>query len=396
MASCRTRPKQDRYPDLLDLPSSTPVIVAARRTPIAAIGHRLAQLNLTGLTSPVLRAVCEDAEEFVAATDGIRDVVLGNCMGPGGNPARLAALAAGLGTQVPGATVDRQCGSGLAAILDAAAPIRAGDPGLRLAGGAESPSTAPARSFEGVPYARAAFAPEGFSDPDMPQAAEDLAAADGITRQRQDNYAMQSHRRAADALTAGRLRSELVPLGGLKADEGIGRRPEVIPRLRPLVDGGTVTAGNSTRINDGAAAVLLAPASAARARMVPGLALRSQAIMGCDPSLPGLGAAPALQRALAELGADVGDLAALEIVEAFAAQTLAVLDRLGIAEDDPRVCAEGGALALGHPWGASGAVAVVRLFSRLVRSGAPAGTLGAAAVSVGGGLGIAAVVEVVR
>lgn len=207
---------------------------------------------------------------------------------------------------------------------------------------------------------------------------------------------MQSHRRAADALTAGRLRSELVPLGGLKADEGIGRRPEVIPRLRPLVDGGTVTAGNSTRINDGAAAVLLAPASATQARMVPGLALRSQAIMGCDPALPGLGAAPALQRALAELGADVGDLAALEIVEAFAAQTLAVLDRLGIAEDDPRVCAEGGALALGHPWGASGAVAVVRLFSRLVRSGAPAGTLGAAAVSVGGGLGIAAVVEVVR
>lgn len=102
MASCRTRPKQDRYPDLLDLPSSTPVIVAARRTPIAAIGHRLAQLNLTGLTSPVLRAVCEDAEGLVAATDGIRDVVLGNCMGPGGNPARLAALAAGLGTQVPG------------------------------------------------------------------------------------------------------------------------------------------------------------------------------------------------------------------------------------------------------------------------------------------------------
>ncbi|HWT32705.1 MAG TPA: acetyl-CoA C-acyltransferase, partial [Microbacterium sp.] len=116
----------------------------------------------------------------------------------------------------------------------------------------------------------------------------------------------------------------------------------------------------------------------------------------CDPALPRIGAAPAVQAALASAGATVADIAAFEIVEAFAAQSLAVLGRLGIADDDPRVCADGGALALGHPWGASGAVAVVRLFSRLVRQGAPAGTLGVAAASVGGGLGVAALLEVVR
>lgn len=378
------------------MPATTPVIVAARRTPIAAKGRRLAAFDLAELTAPVLRAVCADAGDLVGTRGGICDVVLGNCMGPGGNPARLAALSAGLGAHVPGSTVDRQCGSGLAAILDAAAPIRAGDPGLRLAGGAESPSTAPIRSMNGVAYERAPFAPQGFPDPAMPQAADDLAAADGITRARQDRYAMESHRRAAAALAAGRFDSELVPLGGLTADDGIGRRPEVLPRLRPLAEGGTVTAGNATRINDGAAAVLLAPASAARESGMPGLALRSQAVIGCDPALPGIGAAPALQQALDQLGAAGDDLAAVEIVEAFAAQTLAVLDRLGINDDDPRVCGDGGALALGHPWGASGAVAMVRLFSRLVRSEAPAGTLGAAAVSVGGGLGVAAVVEVVR
>jgi acetyl-CoA C-acetyltransferase len=124
--------------------------------------------------------------------------------------------------------------------------------------------------------------------------------------------------------------------------------------------------------------------------------VRSAAIVGCDPALPGIGAAPAVQAALHRAEASVAGVAAYEIVEAFAAQSLAVLDRLGIADDDARLCADGGALALGHPWGASGAVAVVRLFSRLVRGGAPAGTLGVAAASVGGGLGVAAVLEVVR
>ncbi|MGA7148583.1 MAG: acetyl-CoA C-acyltransferase, partial [Microbacterium sp.] len=186
--------------------------------------------------------------------------------------------------------------------------------------------------------------------------------------------------------------AELVRLNALRYDDAIGGAEPLLARLPALFAGGTLTAGTSTRIGDGAAVVVVAPAGA----LAPGLAVRASAIVGCDPALPGIGAAPAIRSALDSAGLTASDVAAFEIVEAFAAQSLAVLDRLGIAEDDPRVCADGGALALGHPWGASGAVSLVRIFSRLVRAGAPAGTVGVAAASVGGGLGIAAVVEVVR
>jgi len=370
------------------------VIVAARRTPIGTRGRALAASRVEQLAAPVIRAALEDAEAAAGLRIGVADVVLGNCMGPGGNPARVSALAAGLGVGVPGATVDRQCGSGLAAILDAAAAIRAGDDRPRVAGGVESPSTAPVRSVDGVPYERAPFAPEGWPDPDMLRAAEDLARADSIDRARQDAHAARSHRRARAARDAGRFADELVPLGGLSADDAIGVAETLLPRLAPLFPGGTVTAGTSTRIGDGAAAAVLVPRG--RLGRTPGLLLRAHAIVGCDPALPGIGAAPAVEAALARAGVPLADVAAVEIVEAFAAQSLAVLDRLGLDDDDPRVCADGGALALGHPWGASGAVGVVRLFSRLVRGGAPAGTTGVAAASVGGGMGVAAVVEVVR
>jgi acetyl-CoA C-acetyltransferase len=368
-----------------------PVVIAARRTPIATRGRALAGVRVHELAAPVLRAALHDAETATGGSVPIADVLLGNCMGPGGNPARLAALAAGFDAAVPGGTVDRQCGSGLAAILDAAAAIRAGDRRARLAGGAESASTAPVRSIDGEPYDRAPFAPTGFPDPDMVRAAEDLAAHDDLRRERLDAHAARSHARARDASAAGRFAAELVPVAGLDHDDAVGAGERVLPRLPALFPGGALTAGTSTRIGDGAAAVVVAPAGAA-----PGLALRAGAIVGGDPALPGLGAAPAILRALEAGGADIGDVAAIELVEAFAPQSIAVLDRLGIADDDPRVCADGGALALGHPWGASGAVAVVRLFSRLVRGGAPAGAMGVAAASVGGGLGVAALFEVVR
>lgn len=388
-----------------------PVIVAARRTPIGTRGRALAGLRVEELAAPVIRAVLEDAGGVVstvtagsgagsgsASHDGppfdVADVVLGNCMGPGGNPARVAALAAGLGDGVPGATIDRQCGSGLAAVIDAATAIRAGDARPRVAGGVESASTAPVRSVDGVAYDRAAFAPEGWPDPDMTRAAEDLARHDGIPRSRQDAHAARSHARARAALVAGRFADELVPLAGMTADDAIGGAERLLPRLPALFPDGTLTAGTSTRIGDGAAALVVVPGGGHRS--LPGLAIRAHAIVGCDPALPGIGAAPAVLAALDRAGLGTDDVAAFEIVEAFAAQSLAVLDRLGIADDDARVCADGGALALGHPWGASGAVSVVRLFSRLVRGGAPAGTIGVAAASVGGGLGVAAVLEVVR
>ncbi|WP_275004140.1 thiolase family protein [Promicromonospora iranensis] len=374
--------------------SDEAVIVAARRTPIGTRGRALASVDVGQLAAPVLRAVRADAEAVAGRRLAIADVVLGNCMGPGGNPARVAALAAGLGVEVPGATVDRQCGSGLAAVLDAAAAIRAGDDRPRLAGGVESASTAPVRSVDGVRYDRAPFTPQGWPDPDMVRAAEDLAAADGISKERQDAHAARSHRRARDARDAGRFAAELVPVAGLTADDSVGVAERVLSRLPVLFDGGTLTAGTSTRISDGAAAVAVVPR-----RLVghaPGLTMRGHAVVGCDPALPGVGAAPAVRAAVDAAGIDLRDVAAFEIVEAFAAQSLAVLGRLGIDDDDPRVCADGGALALGHPWGASGAVSVVRLFARLVRAGAPAGTLGVAAASVGGGMGVAAVFEVVR
>ncbi|MFB2596700.1 thiolase family protein [Herbiconiux sp. P17] len=368
-----------------------PVVIAARRTPIGTRGRALARLRVEELAAPVIRAALADAEAAIGERVTVADVLLGNCMGPGGNPARVAALAAGLGAEIPGGTIDRQCGSGLAALLDAVTAIRAGDERMRVAGGVESASTAPVRSLDGVPYDRAPFTPAGFPDPDMTRAAEDLAAHDGISRERQEEHASRSHTRARGALAAGRFDAELVPIGGLEHDDAIGGALPLLSRLPPLFAGGTLTAGTATRIGDGAAALVVAPPGA-----VPGLAVRASSIVGCDPALPGIGAAPAVQQALRSAGAETEDVAAFEIVEAFAAQSLAVLDRLGIADDDSRVCADGGALALGHPWGASGAVAVVRLFSRLVRSGAPAGTLGVAAASVGGGLGVAAVFEVVR
>ncbi|GLY29263.1 thiolase family protein [Kineosporia sp. NBRC 101731] len=387
-------PDQPDQPDRPDQERADAVIVAARRTPITTRSRAFARLGLEDLAAPVLRHVLGDAGSATGAPLVVADVVLGNCRGPGGNPARIAALAAGLGVSVPGATVDRQCGSGLAAVLEAVRAIQAGDDRPRLAGGVESASTAPTRSVGGKSYARAPFTPAGWPDPDMPAAAQALADADGITRERQDAHAARSYRRARAARDAGRFDHEIVPLQGVFADDSIRWDERLLARLRPQFPDGTLTAGTSTRISDGAAAVAVIPRRM-RGR-APGLVVRGQAVVGCDPALPGIGAAPAVQAALASAGASVADVAAFEIVEAFAAQSLAVLARLGMEDDDPRVCADGGALALGHPWGASGAVGLVRLFSRLVRAGAPAGTLGVAAASVGGGMGVAAVVEVVR
>ncbi|MDA0637949.1 beta-ketoacyl synthase N-terminal-like domain-containing protein, partial [Nonomuraea sp. MCN248] len=172
-----------------------PVIVAARRTPIGTAGHAFKATPVDALAAPVIAAVARD----LAGPEDlpVDDVVLGNCMGPGGNVARVAALRAGLGQTVPGVTVDRQCGSGLAAILIAAQAVRSGEMDRVIAGGAESASTAPVRAHRGgSPYERAPFAPEGHPDPDMGEAAEALGTARGVSRERQDAYAAASHAKA--------------------------------------------------------------------------------------------------------------------------------------------------------------------------------------------------------
>ncbi|QJW37209.1 thiolase family protein [Cellulosimicrobium protaetiae] len=387
-----------------------PVVVAARRTWIGTAGHGHRSLSEVDLAAGALGAALADARSL-GVEDAVADVVLGCCAGPGGNVARVAALAAGLDVSVPGLTVDRQCASGLAAVLLAAQQVRAGEARLVLAGGTESASSAPTRAHRttwgDVPYARAAFAPTPWADPGMGAAADELARRRGVTRERQEAYALRSHARALAAHAGGRFAAETVRVGApgttLARDERARRLdPAVLPRLSPaFTPRGTVTAATASPVSDGAAAVVVVPEAVRRDVGVPGLRVLASATVGCDPALPGWGPVPAVRAALDRAGARLDDVTAVEVVEAFAAQVLAVTDALGLDPlddpgDDARVCADGGALALGHPWGASGAVSVVRLFSRLVRAGAPAGTLGLATAAVGGGLGVAAVLEVVR
>lgn len=367
------------------------VLVAARRTPIGTAGRAFAEHTVDALAAPVLATV---AQAVAPAGRPIEDVVLGNCMGPGGDVARIAALRAGLGVHVPGVTVDRQCGSGLDAVAHAATRVRAGDARLLLAGGAESASTAPHRHWprSGERYTRAPFAPAGFPDPDMGEAAERVAALRGITRDRQDAWAARSHARAAATQAAGAFDAELVAVDGVSRDDRprAGMDARRLARFAPaFAPEGSVTAGNSCGFSDGAAVMAVTTERVSRELGLPALRVRAVAVAAGDPALPGLGAAPAARAALARAGVDPRALGAVEITEAFAAQLLAVSDELGL--DEERISEDGGAIALGHPWGASGAVLLVRLAARMLRSDDD--RPGLAACSIGGGQGIAMVVE---
>ncbi|QGK69029.1 acetyl-CoA C-acyltransferase [Allosaccharopolyspora coralli] len=370
---------------------TTPVIVAARRTPIGETGGSLRHLPVERLAAPVVRAVLGDTGVEAATVD---EVILGNVLGPGGNPARVTALSAGLGHDTPGSTVDRQCASGLSAIVTAAAMIRAGMGEVYLAGGVESVSTAPWRAWRPrsasdppVFYSRAPFAPAEIGDPDMGPAADLIAAEAGISRQRQDAFAVRSHARAVAARRDGRFEAELVPVGGVDTDqrprEGFSERR--LARFRPAFGAnGTATAANSCGVNDGAAVVLMTTERKRREWGLPGLRLIDARTSGVDPNRLGLGAVPAMRAVMRDAVPGV-----VEFNEAFAGQTLACLDAVGI--DEHTVSGDGGAIALGHPWGASGAVLAVRTFTRTVRADGPRTAL--TALSSGGGLGVAATWE---
>ena len=374
------------------------MLVGGRRTAIGTAGHALARVDVIGLTAPVLAAVAEHCKPLDRPVD---DVIIGNCLGPGGNIARVSALAARLGDTVPGVTVDRQCGSGLDAVLQAAARVRAGDADLVLAGGAESASTAPWRFWppadgaDPVRYTRAPFAPSGFPDPDMGQAADLLARRLGISRQRQDEYAARSHQLTVDTRSNGEFDAEIVAVKGVSKDERPrpGMTVQRLSRLRPSFDpDGTATAGNSCGISDGAAAVGVTTEQAARAAGLPYLRIVAAAVAAGRPDLPGLGPAPAVRRLLdrpAAHGIGLADIGAVEITEAFASVVLAVIDDLGL--DQNLVCAQGGAIGLGHPWGASGTMLLIRLAARMLRPDGPA--LGLAACAIGGGQGLAMLLE---
>lgn len=382
------------------------VIVAARRTPIGRIGGSLRHLAVDALAAPVLKAVLADAG---IEPDEVDDVILGNAAGPGGNPARLALLAAGFPLTVPGVTVDRQCGSGLEAINLAARLIEAGAGEVYIAGGVESASTAPWRlqrpsSLYRSPrlYERARFAPDAVGDPEMGVAAENVARAFAITRERQDAYALASHRKAVASMQDGRFAGEIVPLpdgaSGLVNRDECPRPDTTLEKLSSLepafVAGGTVTAGNACPINDGAACVVLV--SSGRFRSVGaarGLRMVETAAAGVDPNLLGIGPVASTRKLLARMpGLGIGDVDLVEFNEAFAAQVLACLDVLEVPEE--KVNPGGGAIALGHPFGASGAVLIVRLFAEMARRPAADAARAIATLGIGGGLGVTTLLEV--
>ncbi|WP_129658622.1 acetyl-CoA C-acyltransferase [Rothia halotolerans] len=369
-------------------------ILRALRTPIAPRSRGLANLSADRLASHALAAAAAGAPRTPDA------VVMGNCTGPGGNLGRLAALGAGFGETCVGWGVDAQCGSGMVAVAQAARHVRESGE-TAAAGGAESASTAPVRTLDGVPFSRAPFAPEGFPDPDMIEAADDLAARRGIGRARQEAFAVRSHE--LSLAHAAALEGETAPLrrpgdpasAPIPDDGPRSTSPALLRRFRPVrsAPDASVTPGTAARIADGAAALLLAPAAEAAG---PHCVVRGDALTGSDPALPGLGPVRAARRALERAGWTWDDVAVIEIVEAFAAQALAALDELGLADPagdavDERVNARGGALALGHPWGASGAVVLVRLVHRLLD--APVGSRGVAMCAIGGGMGAAMLLE---
>lgn len=380
-------------------PARTPVVIAALRTPIGRVNGSLAAVEPASLAALLIERIIADTGIDRAEID---DVLVGNAANSAGNLARLAALEAGLPVAIPGVTVDRQCGSGLEAIVLAARQIQAGAGRFYLAGGTESASRAHirlrpplTRGEEPQRVKRARMAPDSIGDPDMGVAAENVATACGISRERQDRFALESHRRAVAAEAEGRFSREIVPVptpeGPIARDEcpRANASAETLTRLRPVfVAGGTVTAGNACPVNDGAAMVLMTNLAEARklgARF--GLAFTDAATAGVEPKLLGLGPVPAMAKLRARNPAlDVARIDFIEFNEAFASQVLGSLDQLDIAPE--RVNRDGGAIALGHPYGASGAILVVRLFSQMLAASSPAE--GLAMMGIGGGMGIAA------
>ncbi|WCK55330.1 thiolase family protein [Aneurinibacillus sp. Ricciae_BoGa-3] len=380
-------------------------LISARRTPIGKAGGILKDVEPEKLAAAVFQEVLK---ETGLRPEQVEQVVLGNVVGPGGNLARLSALEAGLPFEVPGLTVDMQCGSGLEAIRVAACMIQAGAADIVIAGGVESCSLAPwkmekPRNMYGMEtprvFARARFAPDTIGDPDMGIAAENVAARFGVSREDQDTFALRSHQKAVTAMEGSRFADEMVPIPtpSRKEPERVavkdeGPRPDTslakLQALKPVfLPNGTVTAGNACGINDGAAAVLLVSGKKARELgLTPALEYIDAAAAGVDPNILGIGPVPAVRKLLGKHGLTVDQLDRVEFNEAFASQVLASIRELGI--DEACLNKDGGALALGHPYGASGAILVTRLLHGMKAE--IDSKWGLATMGIGGGLGIAA------
>jgi 3-oxoadipyl-CoA thiolase len=389
-------------------------IIDAVRTPIGRVGGQLAGVRPDDLAAVPLAAVI--ARTHLPASE-VDDVLLG-CANQGGedsrNVARMAALLAGYPESVPAVTVNRLCASGLEAVAQAARAIAAGEGHVYVAGGVESMSRAPlamARPDRAYPrgnttlfdtalgwrWTNPRLEAAGHTD-SLGQTAENLAVEYRLGREAQDRFALESHRKATAAQDAGAFAGELVPVetkaGHVTADECPRRDStlEKLGRLEPaFAKGGTVTAGNSSPLNDGAAALLVTSDCYARAHGLEPLArIRASAVAGVPPRIMGIGPVPAARKALERARLGFGDLGVIELNEAFAAQSLAVLTGWELAAEDPRVNPDGGAIALGHPLGCSGARILTTLVHSLRRRGK---ALGLATMCIGVGQGIAMLVE---
>jgi acetyl-CoA C-acetyltransferase len=387
------------------------VIVAAARTAVGKFGGTLARTSAPELGATVIRALLERSG---VAAEQVGEVILGQVLaaGSGQNPARQALIKSGLPHAVPAMTINKVCGSGLKAVMLAAQAIRDGDSDIVIAGGQENMSLAP----HVVPGSRDGQRMGNWTMVDsmivdglwdvynqyhMGITAENVARQYGITRQMQDELALASQQKAAAAQDAGRFKDEIVPVvipqkkGDplvFDADEFVNRKTnaDALAGLKPAFDkAGSVTAGNASGINDGAAAVMVMSAARAAALGLKPLArIASYASAGLDPAVMGMGPVPAARKALERAGWKPADLDLLEINEAFAAQACAVHQQMGW--DTSKVNVNGGAIAIGHPIGASGCRILVTLLHEMQRRDARRGI---ASLCIGGGMGVALTVE---
>ncbi|MHA0037471.1 acetyl-CoA C-acetyltransferase [Deinococcus sp. PESE-13] len=392
------------------------VIVAAKRTPIGSFMGSLKDVSAVDLGVTAAGAVLSGVSDEVKAD--IADVIVGCVLqaGQGMNVARQVGRGAGLPDAVPGQTINRMCGSGLQSVVSAIQGLKSGDGQIYLAGGTESMSRAPyllPKAREGYRLGHGeildTILTDGLTDVfhnyHMGTTAENLAEKYGISREDQDAFALESQKRAAAAIEGGYFGDEVVPVevptrkGPVTFDKDEHPRAtslEALAKLRPAFkkDGGTVTAGNASGINDGAAMVLVTTESYAQERGLPILAeVKGYSNVGVDPALMGIGPAYAVPLAVKRAGLAMSDVDLFELNEAFAAQSLAVLRDLGQqgAEVDPaHVNLTGGAIALGHPIGASGARVLTTLIHQLRRTGKETGV---ASLCIGGGMGIALVLQ---
>ena len=387
------------------------VIAAAKRTAVGAFGGGLSSLSADQLGSAVIKALLK---ETGISPDQVNEVILGHVLtaGCGQNPARQSSINAGIPASVPAMTINKVCGSGLKAIHMAVQAIQCGDAELIVAGGQESMSRAPhalPNSRNGQPMGNWNMVDtmisdglwDAFNDYHMGVTAENIVEKYGISRQEQDEFAAASQQKATAAMDAGYFDSQIVPVAvpQRKGDPVIvdkdenpraGVTAESLGKLRPAFKkDGTVTPGNASALNDGAAAVIVCSAEKAKALgLTPLATIRAYANAGVDPAIMGTGPIPASQRCLQKAGWTVGDLDLIEANEAFAAQAISVNRDLGW--DVSKVNVNGGAIALGHPIGASGCRILVTLLHEMARRDAKKGL---ATLCIGGGMGVALAVE---